>query len=86
MVFLEKAVLKCAMTHVQDVTTSTVHAILDVFKDGRGNSVIWVEYNNSNVIYEYLYRFIFIYIISLQLNFCHVGRMYINNCIRCVAI
>lgn len=40
MVFMEKAVLKCAMAHVQDVTTSTVHAILDVFKDGRGDSVI----------------------------------------------
>lgn len=55
MVFMEKAVLKCAMTHVQDVTTSTVHVILDVFKDGRGDSVIQVEYNNSDVIYEYLY-------------------------------
>lgn len=86
MVFLEKAVLKCAMTHVQDVTTSTVHAILDVFKDGRGNSVIWVEYNNLMSYMNICIRFIFIYIISLQLNFCHVGRMYINNCIRCVAI
>lgn len=38
-VFIEKAVFKCATTHVRDVT-STVHATLDVFKDGRGDSII----------------------------------------------
>lgn len=36
-----------------------VYVILDVFKDGRGDFVIQVEYNNFDVIYEYLYMIYF---------------------------
>lgn len=40
---------------------------------GRVQQLILMSYMNICI------RFIFIYIISLQLNFCHVGRMYISH-------